>query len=221
MQLLHRLLGTWRRAVDAFFTTTAFARSRFINAGFPADRVHVKYNSVAPDPGVGMGDGGYVIFVGRLSPEKGLATLLEAWRHDSTLPPLKIAGDGPLASTVAAAAAADSRIESLGCVPETEVFRLVGSASALIVPSTWYEGFPKQSLSPMRKELRLLLRGSVLWPRLFTTAYPAIAARRAVLKTSPRPCIARSATRTDSRRGVRPPANCSKHNTLPRRTTPV
>ena len=81
MQMLHRAIGTWRR-VDAFFTLTNFAREKFVAAGLPADRLHVKYNSVQPDPGVGDGAGGYVAFAARLAPEKGVSTVLEAWRRD-------------------------------------------------------------------------------------------------------------------------------------------
>jgi glycosyltransferase involved in cell wall biosynthesis len=151
MQMLHRTIGTWRRKVDAFFTPTAFGRSKFIQAGFPAERMHVKYNSVDPDPGVGNGSGNYVAFAGRLSPEKGLATLLEAWRGDARLPQLKIAGDGPLLETVRLAAANDSRIECLGRLSESEVYRVVGSAAALLVPSVWYEGFPKTIIEAYAK----------------------------------------------------------------------
>jgi glycosyltransferase involved in cell wall biosynthesis len=141
MQVLHRALGTWRRKVDAFFTLTEFARQKFIDAGFPASRVHVKYNSVSSTLAVGDGSGGYVAFAGRLSPEKGVATLLQAWRQDASLPPLKIAGDGPLASQVCAAAAADSRIQWLGYVAAADVNQMIGAAAALVMPSVWYETF--------------------------------------------------------------------------------
>lgn len=141
MLMLHRTLGSWRRKVDAFFTLTHFARQKFLEAGFPAQRVHVKYNSVA-DSGATNGErGDNCVFVGRLSPEKGIATLLDAWRSDATLPGLKIVGDGPLAEAVERAQAADARIEWLGQRPVDEVARFVGSAQALVMPSLWYETF--------------------------------------------------------------------------------
>jgi glycosyltransferase involved in cell wall biosynthesis len=141
MQLLHRALGTWSRTVDAFFTLTEFARQKFVDAGFPAERLHVKHNSVHPDPGVGAGDGGYLAFAARLSPEKGVACLLDAWRRHPELPPLKIVGEGPLAAAVAAAAQADPRIEWLGHLPEERVYRVFGAARAVVMPSIWYETF--------------------------------------------------------------------------------
>jgi glycosyltransferase involved in cell wall biosynthesis len=141
MQVLHRTLGVWRNKVDAFFTLTEFARQKFIDAGLAANRVHVKHNSVSPDPGVGRGDGGYLALVGRLSPEKGIATVLEAWRRDASLPPLRVVGDGPLAVQVQAAAAVDSRITWLGQVTNAEANRVIGAATALLMPSLWYETF--------------------------------------------------------------------------------
>ena len=140
MQVTHRLLGTWRRHVDAFFTLTEFARSRFLAAGFPAERVHVKYNCVSPDPGPGQGGAG-VVFVGRLSPEKGIRTMLAAWRQFASLPALTVIGAGPLAGEVASAAAEDPRIEWLGELPSAEVHRRIGAARALLIASEWYETF--------------------------------------------------------------------------------
>lgn len=141
MLVLHRALGTWRRKVDAFFTLTEFARQKFVEAGFPAERLHVKYNSVSDVAPQSADREDYLVFVGRLSPEKGIATLLEAWRSDATLPPLKILGDGPQAGLVRSAQAADPRIEWLGHVESTEVQRVVASAQALVMPSLWYETF--------------------------------------------------------------------------------
>lgn len=141
MQVLHRAVGTWRNRVDAFFTLTEFARSKFVAAGLPADRVHVKNNSVHPDPGAGDGAGGYVAFAARLSAEKGVAALLAAWAIDRSLPRLVVVGDGPLGADVSAAAASDARIEWRGRQSEAEVHRVFAGAAAVVVPSLWYETF--------------------------------------------------------------------------------
>ena len=97
-----------------------------------------------PDPGLGSGDGGYAVFVGRLSPEKGLETLLAAWSllaADSAGLPLKIVGDGPFAPAVAAAAARNPRVQWLGARPLGETMKIIGAATMLIMPSVWYETF--------------------------------------------------------------------------------
>lgn len=137
----HRALRTWSRAVDLYFTLTEFARRKLVEGGLPANRLAVKPNFIDPDPGPGSGCGGYAVFVGRLSPEKGIETLLAAWQQDRSLPSLKVVGDGPLAGAVAAAAARDPRIEGLGHRPAQEVLEIVGQAGCLVMPSVWYETF--------------------------------------------------------------------------------
>ncbi|MGE3844882.1 MAG: glycosyltransferase [Vicinamibacterales bacterium] len=135
-----RTMQAWRQPVALYFTPSAFARSRFLAAGFPANRVAVKPNFVAPDPGIGPG-GDAVVFVGRLSAEKGVATLLSAWQRLAEPIPLQVIGEGPLADDVRAAAQTDARIQYLGRRPLTEVLHVLGHARAVVVPSIWYETF--------------------------------------------------------------------------------
>lgn len=139
MLVTHRLLRTWQRMVPAFIVLTEFARRKFIEAGLPAEKLHLKPNFV-PDTGVGSGDGGYALFVGRLSPEKGIDVLLEAWRQGD-MPPLKIVGDGPLAEQVRTAAKEIPGIEYLGRLPLSDALDLMGRASMTVIPSVWYETF--------------------------------------------------------------------------------
>ena len=109
----------------------------------PAAKLVVKPNFVYPDPGPGTGKGGYAVYVGRLSEEKGVETMLTAWKTLGAAVPLKIVGGGPLADLVAQAATPDSGIESLGSRPLEEVYRLIGEASVLVLPSQCYENFPR------------------------------------------------------------------------------
>src|SRR3972149_8945895 len=95
MLAFHRLIGTWAEQVDVHIALTDFARRKFIEGGLPAERIVVKPNFVHPDPGMKDGEGEYAVFVGRLSEEKGVRTLLRAWRSLGDVP-LRIAGDGPL-----------------------------------------------------------------------------------------------------------------------------
>jgi glycosyltransferase involved in cell wall biosynthesis len=125
-----------------FIALSEFARDRFIAGGLPADKVAIKPNFVDSDPGIGSGRGNFALFVGRLVEEKGIGTLLAAWSRLSVKPKLKIIGDGPLAPAVANAAAAIREIEWLGPRSKEEVTGAMAEASVLILPSTWYEGFP-------------------------------------------------------------------------------
>jgi glycosyltransferase involved in cell wall biosynthesis len=142
MLATHRAAGTWDRQVDAYIALTGFARDKFIQGGLPADRIAVKPNFVEPDPGCGSGQGGYALFVGRLTEEKGIRTLLGAWERLGESLPLKIAGDGPLVEEVRQACASNSEIEYVGPKPRAEVLALMKDASFLVFPSVWYEGFP-------------------------------------------------------------------------------
>src|SRR5262249_41360298 len=110
----HHALRTWSKAVNLYFTPSAFARQKYIEGGFPAERIAVKPNFIDPDPGPGTGQGGYATFVGRLSTEKGVDTLLSAWGRLGADLPLKVVGDGPLSERVRAACRLDRRIEWLG-----------------------------------------------------------------------------------------------------------
>jgi glycosyltransferase involved in cell wall biosynthesis len=140
----HRLLGTWKRTVDIYVAgMTNFVREKFRAGGIPVDRLVLKPNFVFPDPGEGAGDGGYALFAGRLTPEKGLATLLEAWKRLPEGRSLTILGDGQMAPEVERAAACHPGIEWLGRKSLDETFALLQRAAFLICPSQWYEAMPR------------------------------------------------------------------------------
>jgi glycosyltransferase involved in cell wall biosynthesis len=141
MLLFHRALGTWQRRIAAYVAPTEFARAMFVAGGLPADRIRVKPHFVDPDPGPGTGRGGYALYVGRLSPEKGIETLLAAWTRLRTRIPLTIVGDGPMAPVVADAAARLDGVSWLGRRTQTEVQALMGDAALLVFPSVFYETF--------------------------------------------------------------------------------
>jgi glycosyltransferase involved in cell wall biosynthesis len=143
MLMTHRVLGTWSKAVDMYIALTEFGRRKLVEGGLPADKIVVKPNFAYPDPGPSTGTGGYAVFVGRLSAEKGVGTLLKAWRHLGGELPLKLVGDGPLAAAVQEAAAKDTSIEWLGNQSLEAVYKLVGEAAFLVLPSQCYENFPR------------------------------------------------------------------------------
>lgn len=141
MLVLHRTLGTWRTMVDAYITLTQFGREKFIQGGLPPDRLFVKPNFVHSAAPPGQGDGGFALFIGRLSEEKGIRQLLVAWSRLGIDVPLKIAGDGPLRGDVQAAAQCMKNVELLGHVSRDRVADLLQRARVVIVPSICYEAF--------------------------------------------------------------------------------
>ncbi len=148
---LHRLLRTYQKKVDMFIALTEFAREKFISHGIPAHKIRVKPNFIYPDPLPGTEQNDSVLYVGRLSPEKGVETLLTAWSYLSERIKLKIAGSGPLQEKVQAIANRDSNIEYLGQKPLEQIYHLLGQARALIFPSLWYEGMPRTIIESFAK----------------------------------------------------------------------
>ena len=142
MLTAHRFLKTWTEKVDVYIVPTEFARRKFVEGRIPAEKIAVKPNFVNLDPGPGEGKGGYALFVGRLSEEKGVETMLRAWELLGDRIPLKVVGDGPLAERVSGAAERLSRVEWMGQIPGEQVTELMKDAAFLVFPSTLYEVFP-------------------------------------------------------------------------------
>jgi glycosyltransferase involved in cell wall biosynthesis len=143
MLTVHRWLHTWDEQVDVYIALTEFARQKFIQGGLPAEKIVLKPNFVDPDPGMREGVGDYGLFVGRLSPEKELLMLLEAWRKLRGIS-LKLVGSGPQEGEIRRFIQefALANVELLGRRPRDQVFALMKKARFLVFPSGWYEGFP-------------------------------------------------------------------------------
>lgn len=140
----HHLSNTYNQSVEAYIALTGFARARFIAAGLPAEKLTVKPNFMSPDPGMPTASRDYAMFAGRLSPEKGVATLLSAWAKLRTRVPLVIAGDGPELEGLQAQAAqlglAD--VKFAGRLSREQTLATMKGARFLLFPSLWYENFP-------------------------------------------------------------------------------
>ncbi len=154
---INRRRRTWVDNVHRFLALTNFARGRLIAGGLPAQLVDVKPNFV-PDPGdrpAAAEQSSQVLFVGRITAEKGIRTLLEAWRRSTPGElQLVIAGDGPLLGELRAQHWPDTRF--LGRVDRATVQQLMFASRALVFPSQWYEGMPMTILEAMASSLPVL-----------------------------------------------------------------
>jgi glycosyltransferase involved in cell wall biosynthesis len=154
----NRGLRTWDRHVRLFLALNEFARDRFVRGGLPAHKIRVKQNFVA-DPGPRQqppSSSGTVLYVGRLSAEKGVATVLEAWRAELAAGPLEllVVGDGPLRDELERTAPPNVRFH--GRAAPSEVRRLMLQSRALVLPSVWYEGQPIAALEALASGLPVL-----------------------------------------------------------------
>ena len=138
MQQVIRRGGTWDRPGTRLIALTRFARARLIEGGLPADRLVIKPNFIEPVAALPSGAREGVLFVGRLSPEKGVDILLNAAR---ALPHRRftIVGGGDDARWRAAAPA---NVAFTGAVTGEAARAAMARAALLVMPSLWYEGFP-------------------------------------------------------------------------------
>jgi glycosyltransferase involved in cell wall biosynthesis len=143
MLATHRFLGTWSRLIEYYLVPTQFGRGKFISGGFPRDRIIVKPNFVYADPREGNCDRTYALYVGRLSPEKGLRTLLAAWARLRNSIPLHIVGDGPMRAELEEYVRQHglSSVCFRGSLNWDDAMAVMKGARCLFFPSECYEGF--------------------------------------------------------------------------------
>jgi glycosyltransferase involved in cell wall biosynthesis len=162
MLSVHRFWGTWNSTVEAYIALTQFSREKLIAGGLPADRLFLKPNFIFPDPGnrdarnESKINDGYALFVGRLAPEKGIRTLLSAWNRAGSDKQLKIVGTGPLEESLRVSHFSSSGVEFLGQQSPESVLKYMNSAKFLVLPSEWYEGFPRVIVEAFAKGLPVL-----------------------------------------------------------------
>jgi glycosyltransferase involved in cell wall biosynthesis len=140
---------TWR-SVDRYIALTDRIAAHLRDYGIPADRIVIKPNSL-PDPGAPdpLGDG--FLYAARLSEEKGLGLLLDAWRRhpDGALGRLRIAGDGELRPLAERAAAERSDVTYLGILDREQMAAARREASVVVAVPTWDDVLPTVILEAM------------------------------------------------------------------------
>jgi glycosyltransferase involved in cell wall biosynthesis len=149
---VHRWLGTWNKMVDCYIALTEFSRAKFIEAGVPAKKIVVKPNFVysAAMSGNSLSSiashespNGPAMFVGRLSPEKGVKTLLATWQRLGNRIPLRVVGDGPLRAELEGYAHQQDLSEVFfdGRLNPEQTTEAMKRSRFLVFPSEWFETF--------------------------------------------------------------------------------
>ncbi|MEI6825225.1 MAG: glycosyltransferase family 4 protein [Desulfuromonadales bacterium] len=138
----NRFRGTFTGEVNRYISLTEFAKSRMVAGGFPEEMIEVKPNFLSP---VQIHSGvkeRHAVYVGRLTAEKGVRTLIAAWKFVNDFP-LKVVGDGALREELEIYVRENAlNVEFVGTQTRERVLEMVGSSFMQIVPSECYEGFP-------------------------------------------------------------------------------
>ena len=142
MLSFHHHYGTWTNLVDRYIALSEFSRAKFLSGGLPEEKIVVKPNFVVDDPGVGSHDQAYAVFIGRLSEEKGLRTLIRAWRRVGPRLHLRIIGDGPLHAELRSERYGLPTVHLAGHLSREESMKILQGARFLVLPSVCYENFP-------------------------------------------------------------------------------
>lgn len=148
MEFYHWIKRTWFDKVDAYIALTEFGRRKFIEAGVPGEKIFVKPNFFPDPPEPDYSRNNYALFLGRLSPEKGVNVLLDAVKHLSansySALQFKIVGDGPLKVLIEneAKARGIQNIELTGRKDFNSAMELLKHSKFIIIPAICYEGFP-------------------------------------------------------------------------------
>lgn len=140
---LHRARGTWSEEVTRFIVMTEFQKARMVAAGLPEARIDVRPHCT-PDPGErpeSPSRSERLVYVGRLSSEKGVADLVASFLAADTGLELVVIGDGPEAAALKTQAAGSCRVRFLGRLDADAVRAQLLGARALVFPSRWYETF--------------------------------------------------------------------------------
>lgn len=144
---IHSIAGTWKNKIDAFIALTEFGKKKFVECGLPENRIFVKPNFLSDPPEPSFSDKDYVIFLGRLSHEKGISILIDAARKlkDSAIPlRVRIVGDGSARKELEDKVESEkiNGVEFTGRKNFDECMVLLKGARFMVMPAICYENFP-------------------------------------------------------------------------------
>lgn len=129
----HRRADTWNQKVDHLVALTEFAKRKFIEGGIRESKISLRRN-YSEDLGLGTQDGGYAIYLGRISAEKGIHTLVKSWKRE--YPKLLIVGDGNLDLDIFE----KTNVEIFSSVDRVKAIEMLKKARFSVLPTECYEG---------------------------------------------------------------------------------
>jgi glycosyltransferase involved in cell wall biosynthesis len=138
---VHQWMKIWNKP-DKYIVLSEHARRIFMDSKmhFSPQKLMIKPNFCSVPPILPSARGNFFLYIGRLTEEKGVRLMMEAFIKTGF--ELKMAGDGPLKEEVIALAAQHPNITYLDSLKKDAVFKWLSSGTALVFPSVWYEGMP-------------------------------------------------------------------------------
>ncbi|MFH2093446.1 MAG: glycosyltransferase family 4 protein [Pseudomonadota bacterium] len=134
-----------------FISPSCFLKNKLVEFGWPENRIKILPNFISleeftPD----YTPGNYFLYLGRLSEEKGIGTLVQAFKNiKDDQAKLVIVGDGPLRKELENLAENDNRIQFTGYLSGNELHKRTREAKVLIIPSECYENAPLSVIEAM------------------------------------------------------------------------
>ncbi len=151
MTIHHRWLKIYYRSINTFIAPSAFMKAKVVEFGWLADNIKVilnPFSSALKDVAGEAPTSDYLLYFGRLSPEKGLKTLVEA--AALTKSEIKFAGSGSEESNLRVLAESKNvKAEFLGFKEGRELKEIILGAKAIVLPSIWYENMPLSLLEAL------------------------------------------------------------------------
>ncbi|WP_412059637.1 glycosyltransferase [Metabacillus idriensis] len=142
---INRAIKTWDNKVDKYIALTNFAKQKFVEGGLPEQKIEVKPNFIKRTHDINeiLDKDKVILFVGRITKEKGIYNLLDSWEkvNNKNGYSLIVLGDGPERENCLKQYKSKS-IKFLGKKSHSDVLNYIRKAKYIVVPSIWYEGFP-------------------------------------------------------------------------------
>ena len=144
---VHRRFKFFQRYVHVTVVWSEFLRQRLLKEGFHHEHTLVVPHPVSvPEKAADPARGSYVAYLGRLSPEKGIRTLLEAAARVPDIP-FHIAGD--LKSMNGEINHVPANVKLVGWLERASIPEFLAKARLSVLPSVCFETFPTAALEAM------------------------------------------------------------------------
>ncbi|WP_158513354.1 glycosyltransferase family 4 protein [Exiguobacterium sp. ZWU0009] len=178
MQVINKSTGNYNKNVDAYICLTEFAKNIMVRDGFPKEKLFVKPNFLNEDNSkliennlkLSPEKNNNFVFVGRVSKEKGINDILEAFEEiDQSSFSLTIIGDGPEKSILEEKYGNNQNIIWKGWIENEKVKEEIAKNNFLVMGSKWYEGFPMVLLEAMSLGKPVIVPNHAGFPEIVTS----------------------------------------------------